>query len=61
MNCFHCGQKIDESKGYEITAPDGDAFHKKCLRKFKKERERFFNEIIHDDDKFYDWLGFNPD
>lgn len=58
MKCFYCKKEIDESKPYEITAPDGDCFHKECLPKYKKERNEFFNKIILDDNKYNNWLGF---
>ncbi len=57
MKCFHCRKKIDESEPHEITAPDGDIFHTKCLKEYEKEKERFYNEVIHDDKKFADWMG----
>ena len=57
MKCFECKKEIDKGKGYEVTAPDGDCFHKECLLKYEKERDIFFNDIIHDDKKFANWLG----
>jgi len=59
MKCFHCNKKIDESELSEVTAPDGDVFHIHCLEKYEKEREIFFNEIVHDDKKFADWMGIS--
>ena len=50
MKCFHCHKQIDETKPHEITAPDGDVFHLECLKEYEKERDIFFNEIIHDDE-----------
>jgi len=58
MKCFHCKKEIDESKPHEITYPDGDIFHEACLKQYEIDRDKFFNEIIHDDCKFKDWLGF---
>jgi len=57
MKCFHCKEEINESKGYEITAPDGDVFHKECLPKYEKERDSFFDNIIHRDILFANWMG----
>ena len=41
----------------KVTAPDGDVFHSNCLKEYEKEKERFYNEVIHDDKKFADWIG----
>lgn len=56
MKCFHCNKKIKDNN-YVVTPPDGDFFHTECLPKHKKERDHFFNETIHDDKKFANWLG----
>jgi len=58
MKCFYCKKKIDESKPHKITSPDGDAFHKSCYKKFKKERKKFFKETVNNDKEFKEWLGF---
>lgn len=57
MKCFHCKKEIDESKPHKVTAPDGDVFHMECLKMFEKNKEKFLNETIHYDKKFYQWLG----
>lgn len=57
MKCFHCYKQIDESKPHKFTAPDGDVFHLDCLKEYEKEKERFYNKVIHDDKKFADWIG----
>lgn len=57
MNCHQCNRKIDESREYKITAPDGDCFHKACLAVYEKERDCFFDYIIHNDSLFANWLG----
>lgn len=57
MKCFYCKKEIDESQHYDVTIPDGDCFHRDCLAKHEKEKERFFNSIIYDDKKFANWLG----
>ena len=57
MKCFHCKQEIKPGESYTVTAPDGDYFHPQCVAKYEKEKEKFFNETIHDDDKFFNWLG----
>lgn len=59
MKCFHCRKEINESKPHEVTSPDGDVFHLECLLEYEKEREIFFNEIIHDDKKFDNWMMIN--
>jgi hypothetical protein len=56
MKCFYCKKEIDEFKPHKVTAPDGDVFHENCLIEYEKERDVFFNEIIHSDDKFNKWL-----
>lgn len=58
MICFHCKKEVDESKPHKITAPDGDVFHIECLKEHEKQRDKFFNEIIHDDKKYKDYMGF---
>lgn len=57
MKCFHCKKQIDKSKPHKVTAPDGDVFHIECLKQHEKDRDKFFNETIHDDKKFADYLG----
>lgn len=57
MRCDYCNKKIKENQSYEVTAPDGDHFHEKCLAKHEAKRDKFFNETIHDDSKFAKWLG----
>jgi len=57
MKCFHCHKQIDESKPHKVTPPDGDVYHLECLKEHEKEKEMFFNEVIHDDKKFADWMG----
>jgi hypothetical protein len=57
MECFQCHKEIDESKTYEITAPDGDIFHTECLKKYEKERDHFFSDIIYNYTKYYEWMG----
>ena len=56
MKCDHCKKGIDETVPHEVTTPDGDCFHKVCYSKHKKERDKFFNEIVHDDKKFNNWM-----
>lgn len=57
MKCFHCKIQIDESKPHKVTTPDGDVFHVECLKQYEKDRDKFFNETIHNDKKFVDYLG----
>lgn len=56
MKCFQCRKEIKPTDDYEITAPDGDAFHKECLPEYEKDKEKFFSETIYNDKKFEDLL-----
>lgn len=56
MKCFYCKNEIDESKPNVVTE-DGDVFHSECLEHYKIDRDHFFNEIINDDKKYFNWFN----
>lgn len=59
MKCFQCHKYIDDYEPYEVTIPDGDIFHLECLKIYEKEKQLFYDDVINDDWKFYDWIGIS--
>ena len=42
----------------QLVTVDGDfACCKKCKIEWEKQRDHFFNVVIHDDKKFENWMG----
>ncbi len=62
MKCVYCKKEIDTQFNMmeaHYVNTDGDAAcSKKCERLYIKERDMFFNEIIHDDKKYNAYMGF---
>lgn len=58
MKCEHCYREVQPGEAHTYTAPDGDLYHDKCIPLMERERDHFFNTIIHDDQLFNDWMGF---
>ena len=55
MKCAQCGGNADTLDKRLLTM-DGDfACSEACEKKYKAERDRFFNDVIHDDDKMAKW------
>jgi len=56
MGCIQCGKH--DAEDYQIIGEDGDfACSKKCKEAYEKERDHFFNTVIHDDRLFAGWMG----
>ena len=57
MRCFHCKKEIENDLDMKIIGIDGDVVcDQDCKEAFEKERERFFNEVIHSEQAFFDWM-----
>jgi len=57
MSCVQCKQPLKEWDMHMVNA-DGDfACSIECKKEYEKERDRFFNEIVHDDKKFEEWMN----
>ena len=57
MTCFHCHKKIENELDMVLLDCDGDfVCNAECARLYEKEKERFLNEIVHDEKKCEDWL-----
>jgi len=57
MSCVQCKGELNEWTLIIVNA-DGDfACSVECKQAYKKERARFFNEIVHDDKKFERWMS----
>jgi trimethylamine:corrinoid methyltransferase-like protein len=60
IKCFNCGDNAEKFGTPILIGPDGDfVCCKKCMDEYEKERDVFFNEIIHDDKKFNEWINGN--
>jgi hypothetical protein len=58
MRCIQCNQEIGDGDTIVPVSPDGDMVCGLiCKVRFEKERERFFAEIVHDDEKFEEWMS----
>lgn len=56
MECSVCRDEVPEYGGILLTI-DGDfACSEKCEIKYKKDKEHFFNVIVHDEEKCKNWL-----
>jgi len=54
MKCYQCGKIIEDGI---ILDEDGDIVcSEECKVQFEKERELFFNTIVHDDVLFEKWM-----
>ena len=57
MRCFHCNKKIENELDMVLISADGDfVCNKKCQEDYEKEKDRFYSEIIHSDEKFNKWI-----
>lgn len=55
MKCFVCKKQIlDESKMKHIE--DGDFIHIECEEKYKKDKDKFFDNI-HNDVWYNNWIN----
>ena len=55
MKCFHCHKEM--SGDGILISPDGDfVCNEKCKRGYEKERDYFFDVLIHNDNKMEAWL-----
>lgn len=57
MKCFHCKKKIENELDMILISADGDfVCSKECQEGYEKEKDRFFSEIVHDEEKCRNWL-----
>ena len=57
MKCVQCKQEIRDGQTIIPVTPDGDMVCGLiCKGLYERERERFFNKVVHDDKKFEDWM-----
>ena len=56
--CFQCSKDIVDEQKMILISCDGDVVcGPTCERAYQAEKEYFFNEIVHDDKKFEDWMN----
>ena len=56
MKCSVCKGEVPDMFGFQLNA-DGDfACSKECDRRYKRDRDHFFNVILPDDKKYKNWL-----
>jgi len=61
MKCIHCHNEIVDESNMILITIDGDfACTPDCKTKFETERDRFLNEVIHDDKKMEQWWKDDP-
>jgi len=61
MKCIHCHKEItNEYETILVTIDGGVACTADCKTKFETERDRFFNEVIHDDKLMEQWWRGEP-
>lgn len=57
IKCEVCEGNADVLSAVVLNC-DGDfACSEECAKKYKEERDHFFNHVVHDDNAFADWLG----
>lgn len=57
MKCSHCQNEIKDGQTIIPITCDGDFVCSiECKSLWERERDRFFNEVINDDQKFEDWM-----
>ena len=55
MKCFHCHKEI--KRNGILISQDGDfVCDEKCKEKYEKERDYFFNNIVHSEKETKNWL-----
>lgn len=58
----NCGKNPMDSLAHVVVNCDGDmACDEHCRAEYEKQRDKFFNETIHDDDKFAEYMGVPPE
>ena len=56
MKCWVCKGEVPEY-GAILLSGDGDfACSKECEKRYKRERDHFFNVIVHDEERCKNWL-----
>jgi hypothetical protein len=61
MNCIHCHEEITDESRMILVTIDGDfSCSPECKTKYETERDRFFNEVIHDDKLMEQWWRGEP-
>lgn len=62
IKCTFCKKDAERFGTAILLNQDGDfVCSEDCKLKYNREKDKFFNEIIHDDSKFFSWLGFSED
>ncbi len=57
VRCTVCKQSAEGLDAVLLTC-DGDfACSEACAEKWRKDRDHFFNNVIHDDQAFANWIG----
>ncbi len=57
MKCFQCKKEIKNEAEMVILNADGDVgCNTICQQNYIKERDHFFNVIVHDEKMCEDWL-----
>jgi len=57
VKCFQCKKECGEYTAILISA-DGDfVCSKECKVAYEKEKQHFFNVIIHDEARFLNWMA----
>ena len=58
IKCFQCRKDIVDEQKMILISCDGDVVcNPTCARAYQAEKAHFFNEIVHDEKKFADWMN----
>jgi len=57
MNCIQCKKEIQDGDTITPVNYDGDMVCGMiCLSMYKRDKEKFFEEVVHDEKKFQEWM-----
>lgn len=56
MKCIECNRDIKDGQTMILMNSDGDfTCSIECDSRYRRKRDKFFNETIHDDNKMKEW------
>jgi len=60
MKCSNCNKEIKNELGMKLLNSDGDfACNEKCKKEYNSKKDKFFNEIVHNEKKTINYLKGN--
>jgi hypothetical protein len=55
MRCPYTDKELHEFNS-TCVSPDGDFVHNSAVKKHEADKKDFFENVIHDDKKFNEWI-----